>query len=583
MQRFTDPSTEYLVDNMEPLTPVLNDGTQIWKITHNGVDTHPIHFHATDVQILNRVTWDNIIIPPDATELGWKETVRISPLEDTIVAMRPAIPTLPFDFANSVRLLSPMMTNGSAIDISSVKDLLGLGMGAFAPNGEPIDVINHFVNFGAEYVYHCHILSHEEMDMMHAVLFAFPPVAPGGLTFVDNLDGTGTLSWTDESLSETAFVVEKSSDGGTTWVEEGIIPRLFSDPLRGVLLNPAPAPRGELLTLVVPYVAGDQYRVFAQNTVGDTWDYANPNFNEIALGGFPTITTKSAYATVLEVLAPAAPTNLTATLDAAVPQVSLAWVDNAVDETGFVIERSDNGGAFVQIGTAPADSVGYVDTAVAVGNLYDYHVAATNGAGTSAFSNIATVDMTSNPPAAPANLAANLVSATQVDLSWADNATTETGFVVERSDNSGAFAVIATLPGGDIVNYIDGTVAVGNLYVYQVAATNGAGQSGYSNQVPVSVNVPDVPQNLSAANITRTGFTLNWEYPFAQPDGFEVQVSTTSSFTAIVQTFPDVGADLTSLVISGLTRNNRYYIRIRGFNVIGPSAWSPTLNVRTGK
>jgi hypothetical protein len=73
------------------------------------VDTHPIHFHAMDVQILNRVTWDNIIIPPDANELGWKETVRISPLEDTIVALRPAIPKLPFDLPDSVRLLNPTM------------------------------------------------------------------------------------------------------------------------------------------------------------------------------------------------------------------------------------------------------------------------------------------------------------------------------------------------------------------------------------------------------------------------------------------------------------------------------------------
>ena len=100
------------------VTPIAmaDDGTQIWKITHNGVDTHPIHFHATDVQVLNRVTWDNIIIPPDPTELGWKETIRVSPLEDTIVAMRPAIlPALPFDFPNSVRLLSPMMPENAWI------------------------------------------------------------------------------------------------------------------------------------------------------------------------------------------------------------------------------------------------------------------------------------------------------------------------------------------------------------------------------------------------------------------------------------------------------------------------------------
>jgi len=269
------------------VTPIAGpDGTQLWKITHNGVDTHPIHFHATDVQVINRVTWDNIIIPPDLTELGWKETVRISPLEDTIVAMRPVIPTLPFDFPNSVRLLSPMLPDGAVIDLSSVKDPLGLGMSAFNPQGEPIDIYNHYVNFGAEYVYHCHILSHEEMDMMRSVLFAFPPVAPGNLQFVDNGDGTGTLSWTDNSRSETAFVVEKSVDG-VNWTPLGQIVRVLTDPNT----------TGEVLSFLDPsFVAGDQYRVVAQNTVGDTWNYADPNINEIVSGGFPTVTATSVSA-----------------------------------------------------------------------------------------------------------------------------------------------------------------------------------------------------------------------------------------------------------------------------------------------
>ena len=66
------------------MTPIESpsDGTQIWKITHNGVDTHPIHFHLFNVQVINRVGWDGTIRPPDPNELGWKETVRMNPLED---------------------------------------------------------------------------------------------------------------------------------------------------------------------------------------------------------------------------------------------------------------------------------------------------------------------------------------------------------------------------------------------------------------------------------------------------------------------------------------------------------------------
>ena len=102
---FINPSTE-LIDatnlpkgdiNVRPISSAA-DGTQIWRITHNGVDTHPIHWHLYDVQVLNRVTWDNIIIPPDPTELGWKDTVRISPLEDTIVAFAPSSRHYPGNF-----------------------------------------------------------------------------------------------------------------------------------------------------------------------------------------------------------------------------------------------------------------------------------------------------------------------------------------------------------------------------------------------------------------------------------------------------------------------------------------------------
>ncbi len=49
---------------------------------------------------------------PTPTELGWKDTVRISPLEDTIVALRPIVPELPLEVPNAIRDLNPMMPDG---------------------------------------------------------------------------------------------------------------------------------------------------------------------------------------------------------------------------------------------------------------------------------------------------------------------------------------------------------------------------------------------------------------------------------------------------------------------------------------
>ncbi len=147
---YIDPPTETITANQ----------TQIWKITHNGVDTHAIHFHLFNVQLINRVGWDGAIRPPDANELGWKETVRMNPLEDAIVAMKPVAPTVPFAVPDSVRLLDPTQLEGATANFWPQDS-----------NGNPVTTTNDMTNFGWEYVWHCHLLGHEENDMMRPIVF----------------------------------------------------------------------------------------------------------------------------------------------------------------------------------------------------------------------------------------------------------------------------------------------------------------------------------------------------------------------------------------------------------------------------
>lgn len=359
----TSPTEIYNAQNlpkndisMTPITPISTaDGTQIWKITHNGVDTHPIHWHLYDVQLLNRVTWDNIVQPPDANELGWKETIRISPLEDTYIAVRPIIPYLPFDLPNSIRELNPMEPDGVELFPGLIID----------PQGNPVQVFNHLVNFGWEYVFHCHILSHEEMDMMRPVSVSIPPVTPDSLSFDVY---TLTFSWTDRSLGETAFLVEKLVDG--SWIKVQQINRDLSEPNT----------TGEVLTYQdATLLEGDQLRVTALNTVGD-----------VATPGFPTETTHSDSVTLtVPVLPPAAPTNLTADvhqvanqIDSPSPlyQVDLNWQDNADNETGFTIERCSGVGCtnFAALASVGANETTYKDTAVNASTSYTYRVYAYN-------------------------------------------------------------------------------------------------------------------------------------------------------------------------------------------------------------
>ena len=305
---YTYPPTE-IIDGVElppgveatPLTSA-DDGTQIWKFTHNGVDTHPIHFHLYDVQLLNRVGWDGIIRKPDPTELGWKDTVRVSPLEDTIVALRAIIPPIPDGWnglPNSIRLLDPSMPEGAFLE-TPVQEAAGLPIFAFNPDGEPVDVVNHFVNFGWEYVLHCHILSHEEMDMMHAQIVGVEPAPPDSPTITGTV-GSGAeranvIAWVDTSKNETAFVVERRVAGSQdAWTQVGTV---ASETLGGLGYTPGTgASTGGAMTfndVVGETTTVYEYQVYAANTVGDVWDYSDPAINNIPPGGgFPTLTLKS--------------------------------------------------------------------------------------------------------------------------------------------------------------------------------------------------------------------------------------------------------------------------------------------------
>ena len=92
------PPTDLVKGSLEG-TPigVMPDGTQIWRIFHNGVDTHTIHTHLFHAQLINRVDQSGQVtggtLPVDPIELGWKDTFRINPLEITYIAMRPTVPT----------------------------------------------------------------------------------------------------------------------------------------------------------------------------------------------------------------------------------------------------------------------------------------------------------------------------------------------------------------------------------------------------------------------------------------------------------------------------------------------------------
>jgi hypothetical protein len=398
LYQYGNPSTEIFDGTNMPtadmkVRPIstTTDGTQIWKITHNGVDTHPIHFHAFDVQLISRVTWDNIILAPDENELGWKETIRVSPLEDTYIAIRPVLPKLPWELPNSVRLVDPLRPNSATLISNTIAATMGITTSFMSPNGNPIDLINHYINFGAEYLWHCHILSHEEMDMMRPMSIAYAPVKPALIqaTKLTPTSTTVTLTWTDSSIAETSYVIQRRVLGSSVWTTLSTVTR----PLDSTYVN-----KVEVMTFSntkVPLNTEFQYRVIAQNTVGDLWKYTRNGAN-----GFPSVTAKS-YSGISDVLV--APSNLGIPAFGRQNQgllnrlyyVKLSWIDNATNELGFQVERTaDNGVTWAVIGgrpTMPGSGGVPAFTDYPASGTYSYRVAAIGAGGLSAYTNIKTV------------------------------------------------------------------------------------------------------------------------------------------------------------------------------------------------
>jgi spore coat protein A len=114
--------------------------TEVWQVMNLTADTHPIHFHLVNVQLIQRQafmgapdnwTYSGDPLPPDPNERGWKETVRMNPGEVTTVIMQFNLPNLP---THDMRKAVSPRTGGK------------------------------------EYVWHCHILEHEEHDMMRPLV-----------------------------------------------------------------------------------------------------------------------------------------------------------------------------------------------------------------------------------------------------------------------------------------------------------------------------------------------------------------------------------------------------------------------------
>lgn len=343
------------------------------------------------------------------------------------------------------------------------------------------------------------------------------------------------LTWTDTSSGETGFYVERKTgacDSGNTWALINTAPAnttTYSDPGLNVgqeycyrvrsfkageidprwveryTLLDNPIPPGNPVATPVNTTKVDV--TWQDNTTGETgfkifrcsgaectdfFELGSVGSNvvsysdtTVALGlsysykilSYKTGDWESAYSSVASVTTPTpvAPTALSATR-VSEGEINISWSDTNIDETGFKIERCEGTGcsSFSPLATVGANVLTFNDTiTLKAETTYRYQMRAYKTAFNSwngPYSAGAEATTTLNPAsgliAAPANT-------TTINLSWADNTGTETGFKVERclGESCSDFTQVGQTV-SSATAWSDTGVCNGSTYTYRVSAVN---------------------------------------------------------------------------------------------------------------
>ena len=559
---YIDPPTESASD----------DVPQVWKITHNGVDTHPVHFHLFNVQVINRVAWDGTVVAPDPAEFGWKDTVKMNPLEDVYVAIKPRRVMVPFGVSQSIRRFDPTQPLGATAGFSNIDPTTGLAT----------TTTNDLHNYDWEYVWHCHILGHEENDFMRVISYNYGTLAPA---YVASSVTGSTVNWTDPTpagnaatpgnkQNEIGFIIQRNDGAGYP-----ALPMAMPQSAAQATLNPSGVMNGTFGTTgyvgkvvnanssswtdPVAKKSGTAYRVIAFNSSGyspATIGGAGVSINNGSTNSPATPATISSFSATAPVWVAAN----------GAYSVTLSWATPTAP-TSYSLVRSGGidalGAALADLPiTVAANATTAIDLAADQISTFTYRLTEANGTGNRAVGS-AVSQVVVNTPFAPApDMAApTAVGGTQypnVNVSWKlPSSPFVTEYRVLRTDSTGAAVAFQNQQrmnplSGTITapetSVVDTVAQAGQLYKYTVTAINGnnTGAESPSQTYSTYVNLT----NLRATALVPNGVSLGWAAAPAGVTPTGVQITRTGGAAPVTFTQNGVAASyLDSTTATGTT------------------------------
>ena len=178
--------------------------------------------------------------------------------------------------------------------------------------------------------------------------------------------------------------------------------------------------------------------------------------------------------------------------------------------------------------------------------------------------------------ATPTDLTATPVSTTQIDLSWSDNATTETAYQIERSPDGTTWTLWTTLD-ANAATYSDSGLTEGAPYYYRVRATNAMGYSGWATTAAAPLLA--TPTGVAVTAVSGSQMDLQWDDNSANEGGYSIQQLIGTEWQEVSWTLEDA----TIQTVAGTYEpETEYSFRVQAWSDWSASEPSNVVTVTTG-
>ena len=169
-----------------------------------------------------------------------------------------------------------------------------------------------------------------------------------------------------------------------------------------------------------------------------------------------------------------------------------------------------------------------------------------------------------------------------IKVTWKDSSNVK-GYYILRKSGKGNWSKIATVKAG-VRSYIDKKAKNGTKYSYTVQSYSASTKSGYDKTGKTAYRLTNI--KISSAKYKKScKVVVKWKKN-AKATGYQIQYSTKKNFSN-AKTLTVKGAGKSSYTISKLSKNTKYYVRVRAYynksSVKSYTSWSGTKTAKVKK